>query len=111
MRWTGSTVVAKSRRLSRSREISCSVCRVRNDRPRPTRKADSRTDVLPDPLGPKMRLRPGRKSSAAVAMLRTEEIWRDAKLTALTRGSWLGALPRPQLQPHGHHDVARLRGA
>src|SRR5689334_2858908 len=83
--------------------MSCSVCRVRNDRPRPTRKADSRMEVLPDPLGPKTRFRPGANSSAAVERLRRPSIFRDARLTR--------PAPEAALQPHRHHDVARLRSA
>src|SRR5215510_12787440 len=44
---------------------------IRNDRPLPRRNIASRSEVLPEPLPPQTRLRPGGISSTARSMQRT----------------------------------------
>jgi hypothetical protein len=92
--------------------IRRSEFRVRKERPRPRRKIDSSSEVLPDPLPPQIRLCLGCSCSSACSMQRRSSTVRSLRLKAShrRRGDW-SRCPNPKGggQPCTWHPLA-LRG-
>src|SRR5882672_2404210 len=86
--------------------MSFSLLRVRNERPRPSRKIASRIDVLPAPFSPAMRFSSGENSSVADSMQRRFSMRSSARdIDAALRARLAGS------EPHRHDDVLRTRRA
>src|SRR3982751_4750129 len=85
--------------------MSRSLLRGRNGRPRPSRNMASRTEVLPAPFSPEIRLSSGENSSAADSM----HLRFSMRSSARDIGAEIPEVPAA-LEPHRHHNVFAVRG-